>query len=402
MGKIFQATEKARQKNHVESHIVGKITEITDKNKKNTLSNKDISPDHGIMLKEQQSSDSSTPAVLHTHVEPHTIQKPAEVHVKPHAIQKPAEVHIEPRTIQKPAEAHVESHTIQKLAEVHVEPHTIENDPEVTDKNKQGTLSNKAILTADGTVVEEEHTSASSTVNGNEIKHETLQVLDKNLITHFKPHSMEAEQFRMLKTSIFFPDKGKPPRTIMITSSLSGEGKSFVAANLAVSMASSIDEYVLLMDCDLRKPTVHKQFGFPDNTPGLTEYLTQNMPISTILKKAAIDKLTILPCGTPPSNPSELISSEQMRNLIHEVKSRYEDRYIIIDSPPPYVTAEANALAKQVDAIIIVVKTGKTQKKAIQALLDIYGRKKILGVVQNFSNKRQTQYSYAYANANAE
>ncbi len=227
--------------------------------------------------------------------------------------------------------------------------------------------------------------------------------LNKSIIAYFKPHSQEAEQFRLLKTSILFPEKGEPPRTIMVTSSAPGEGKSFVAANLAVSMALSIDEYVLLMDCDLRKPSIHKLFGFPDNTPGLSEYLSTQTPLAGILQKTQIDKLTILPCGAPPSNPYELVSSDQMRRLIQETKSRYSDRYIIIDSPPPYITAEANALARLVDAIIIVVKTGRTKKSSLQELVDTYGKNKILGVVKNYDEplpfSKKTKYNYVYNRA---
>ena len=217
--------------------------------------------------------------------------------------------------------------------------------------------------------------------------------ISPSVVAYSKPHSPEAEQFRMLKTAILFPDKGAPPRIIMVTSSVSGEGKSFVAANLAVSMAGSIDEYVLLMDCDLRRPSLHTLFGFPEHTTGLTEYLTKGVPLSQTLQKTKIDKLTLLPSGVPPVNPSELISSEQMRQLLKEARERYTDRYIIIDSPPPYVTAEANALAHQVDAIVIVVKTGGTRKAALKDLVETYGRKKILGVVKNYSQRKRI-YGY--------
>ncbi len=219
--------------------------------------------------------------------------------------------------------------------------------------------------------------------------------LDESLITHLTPHSFEAEQFRILKTAILFPHKGIPPRTIMVTSTSPGEGKSFVASNIAISIAKSIDEYVLLMDCDLRLPSLHRRFGFSD-IPGLSEYLKEKVSLGSILKKTAIDKLSLLPAGKPPVNPSELISSEQMRRLIHEVKNRYEDRYIIIDSPPPYLTAEANALARQVDGIVIVVKTGKTKRADVQNLIDTYGREKILGVVKNFSEHKQGFKKYQY------
>ena len=219
------------------------------------------------------------------------------------------------------------------------------------------------------------------------------QPLHDSVVVHHRPHSPEAEQFRMLKTTILFPDKGTPPRTIMITSSAAGEGKSFVAANLAASMANGIDEHVLLMDCDLRRPTLHQILGFPDNIPGLTEYLTEGLPLPELLKKTRIRKLTFLPCGTPPPNPSELIFSDQMRKLLHEVKSRYSDRYIIIDAPPPDVTAEANALARLVDAIVIVVKIGHSKKRALKDIVETYGREKILGVVKNFA-ERTKSYNY--------
>lgn len=219
--------------------------------------------------------------------------------------------------------------------------------------------------------------------------------LDKNLITYLKPHSFEAEQFRILKTAILFPHTGTPPRTIMVTSTAPGEGKSFVASNIAISIAQSIDEYVLLMDCDLRLPSLHTRFGFA-SLPGLSEYLRDERSLGSIMCKTAIDKLSLLPAGEPPANPSELISSDQMRRLIHEVKGRYQDRYIIIDSPPPYLTAEANALARQVDGIVIVVKPGKTKRSDLQDLIDTYGKEKIIGVVKNFSTRRHGFKKYEY------
>ncbi len=211
--------------------------------------------------------------------------------------------------------------------------------------------------------------------------------LPHTLVTGLKPQSVEAEQFRQLKNNILFPEKGNPPRSIMITSTSPSEGKSFVAANLAVSIAQGIDEFVFLMDCDLRKPSIHSLFGLNDSQ-GLAEYLNGKKPLSDLLTKTFLDKLTLLPAGKIPPNPSELLSSDQMRRLIHEVKQRYSDRYIIIDTPPPYLTSETSAIARQVDGIVIVVRQGKTNKKAVFDLIDIYGRDKIIGVVYNFAKKR--------------
>nr|WP_320013661.1 polysaccharide biosynthesis tyrosine autokinase [uncultured Desulfobacter sp.] len=215
------------------------------------------------------------------------------------------------------------------------------------------------------------------------------------LVTATKPHSPASEQFRLLKNNILFPEKGDPPKTIMVTSASPDEGKSFVAANLAVSIAQSIDEYVLLMDCDLRSPTIHTFFDYEDKEQGLSDYLTNKIPLSSVLKKASVNKLTILTAGRIPSNPSELLSSDQMRRLLHEVKLRYNDRYIIIDTPPPYMTSETNAIARFVDGIILVIRQGKTRTKEVADILDIYGREKILGVVTNFS-KKTIGYGYGY------
>ena len=218
---------------------------------------------------------------------------------------------------------------------------------------------------------------------------------NSDLVTATKPHSPASEQFRLLKNNILFPEKGNPPKTIMVTSASPHEGKSFVSANLAVSIAQSIDEYVLLMDCDLRSPTIHTFFGYGGKEQGLSDYLTNKIPLSSVLKKASVNKLTILTAGQITSNPSELLSSDQMRRLLHEVKLRYNDRYVIIDTPPPYMTSETNAIARFVDGIILVIRQGKTRTKEVADILDIYGREKVLGVVTNFS-KKSIGYGYGY------
>jgi len=210
--------------------------------------------------------------------------------------------------------------------------------------------------------------------------------IDPMLVAGLKPQSVEAEQFRLLKNAILFPEKGNPPKCIMITSASPSEGKSFVAANLAISLSQNIDEHVLLLDCDLRRPTIHSLFGL-EPTKGLSEYLLNQEPLSTLLVKTPLNKLTLLPAGKIPSNPSELLSSEQMRHLINELKQRYHDRYIIIDTPPPYLTSETGVISRHVDGIVIVVRQGETHKKSVSDLIDIYGKEKILGVVYNFASK---------------
>ena len=114
--------------------------------------------------------------------------------------------------------------------------------------------------------------------------------IDKNMVTISRPHGVESEQFKKLRTGILFPTTGKPPRSILVTSAVPGEGKSFVAANLAVSMAQNIDKHVLLMDCDLRLPTIHTLFGL-ERGPGLSEYLSGDRRLDTLFLKSMLFRL---------------------------------------------------------------------------------------------------------------
>jgi exopolysaccharide/PEP-CTERM locus tyrosine autokinase len=203
--------------------------------------------------------------------------------------------------------------------------------------------------------------------------------------------SFEAEQFKMLRTNLLFPVSGKTPRSIMVTSAVPDEGKSFVAANLAISIAQGIHEYVLLVDCDIRMPTIHTQFGFGP-VPGLSDYLSNGVPLSSLILKTKTDKLNIIPGGRPSHNPAELISSRQMSNLLKETRARYDDRFIVIDSPPPTLTAETSAISRQVDGVLVVVEYGKTPRKMVADLIDIVGKKKVLGIILNKFDLRHSSY----------
>jgi len=219
--------------------------------------------------------------------------------------------------------------------------------------------------------------------------------IDKNLISIFKPYSLETDLFKVLRGKILFPVSGKPPKSIMVTSAVPGEGKSFIASNLAVNLAQNIDRYVLLVDCDLRRPCIHRRFGF-GKVKGLSEHLSNGTGLSNLLLKTVVDKLSLLPAGQPPLNPSEILSSAKMADLIDELKSRYEDRYLIIDSPPPMMAPETNAIAKRVDGIIVVIKFGDTSFKMIEQMIDGLGKEKILGAVINRIDTQTAGHYYGY------
>ena len=219
--------------------------------------------------------------------------------------------------------------------------------------------------------------------------------LDKNLVALLDPQSFEAEQFKILRTNLLFPESGRSPRLVMVTSALPGEGKSFVAANLAVSVAQHVNWNVLLIDCDLRRPSIHRQFGYQES-PGLSDYLSNGISLQPLLLKTRIDNLTILPSGKPPRNPSELLSSDRMSALLKEVAARYQDRLIIIDSPPPRMAAESGALARLVDGIVLVVKYASTPREAVSDLIDKIGKEKVLGAIINRFEARSPFYKSHY------
>jgi exopolysaccharide/PEP-CTERM locus tyrosine autokinase len=212
-----------------------------------------------------------------------------------------------------------------------------------------------------------------------------------NLVAEFSAKSYAAEQFRMLRTNLLFPANGKSPRCILVTSALPDEGKSFVSANLAITFAQNIDKHVLLVDCDMRKPTVHTLFGYA-SAPGLSDHLAHRRPLEDLILKTTYERLRILPGGPPPPNPAELLSSNRMADLIDEIRYRYDDRYIIIDSPPPQLTAETSAMARLVDGILLVIRSGRTKRELIEDVVDKLGKDKIVGIIANWVDDRLFTY----------
>jgi protein-tyrosine kinase len=204
----------------------------------------------------------------------------------------------------------------------------------------------------------------------------------QQLVSLHQRGSMAAEGFRKLRTYLMRTNNLQPPKVIMITSATRGEGKTFVATNLAIGIANHFHIHALLVDCDLRDPQVANRFGL-QNGRGLSDYLVGEGKISDFLMRTQIDKLNIFPGGRMIDNPTELIGSKKMEALIHELKTRYSDRYIILDATPLLGTTEPDVLAKWVDGIIIVVEAGKTERETVkQAILSIE-KQKILGFVLN-------------------
>ena len=219
--------------------------------------------------------------------------------------------------------------------------------------------------------------------------------VDSRLVVMSAPGSVDAERFNILRTQLVFSRKNQRARVIMVTSALPGEGKSYVTANLGASFAQGLDQHVLLLDCDFRRPSLHTFLGYP-NREGLHEYLNGKRQLPDLIMRTSIERLSFLAAGSIPHNPSELLSSNAMKECLRELKARYKDRYIIVDTTPGTLTSEANALVSFVDGIVLVVMAQKTPREAVQSCIDKLGRKKILGIVFNGYNDRPGNYAKYY------
>jgi exopolysaccharide/PEP-CTERM locus tyrosine autokinase len=205
---------------------------------------------------------------------------------------------------------------------------------------------------------------------------------DFPLVSLFQPGSLGAEQFRKLRTHVLRLNVSNPPKTIMVTSATAGEGKTFVAANLAAGIAHDLHFHALLVDCDLRNPCLSHWFGV-QNGHGLSDYLVGRGQLSELFMKTRMEKLSLLTGGSTQAKPAELIGSRKMEALVHELKSRYSDRYIIFDATPLLATTEPEVLARLVDGILIVVRANVTPRETVKQAIASLDPKKILGFVLN-------------------
>ena len=205
---------------------------------------------------------------------------------------------------------------------------------------------------------------------------------EPKLVSLMQPGSLAAEQFRKLRTYLLRFKIYDAPKTIMVTSATSGEGKTFVSANLAISISHELHTHALLVDCDLRNPSLAQWFGLKGEK-GLSDYLVGNGNSPEYFLKTSVEKLSILSGGTIQDNPTELLGSKKMEALIYELKHRYNDRYLILDSTPLLATTEPEVLAKLVDGIIIVVRAGITPRETVQQAIGSLKKEKIVGVILN-------------------
>jgi exopolysaccharide/PEP-CTERM locus tyrosine autokinase len=195
------------------------------------------------------------------------------------------------------------------------------------------------------------------------------------IVTPISPRSHLADQYRVIKRPLIANAMGRGAATvahgnlIMVTSALPGEGKSFTSINLAMSIAAELDHTVMLVDADVARPSILRMLGLPPG-PGLLDLLGGKTDMASVLLRTNVDKLTILPSGSPHARATELLASDAMSHLLADMATRYPDRIIIFDSPPLLLTTEARVLATHMGQIVVVVHADRTLQSTVRQALN--------------------------------
>lgn len=222
-----------------------------------------------------------------------------------------------------------------------------------------------------------------------------LEIASPYLVTVTDPYSPVSEEYRKLKSLVVTLTREKFLNTIMVTSTCKGEGKTITALNLAISLAHAYDHTVLLVDADLRQPSVTRYLGIQSKA-GLSDCLGNGRDVGSALVKTGIGKLVVLPAGTAVANPVELLSSSRMKQLVQELKNRYRDRYIIFDTPPVLNFAEAHSIGSCVDGVLFVVGEGQAPVHDVKEAIRLLNDCEMLGVVYNNSASARFNEGYNY------
>ncbi|MCI0707126.1 MAG: polysaccharide biosynthesis tyrosine autokinase [Ignavibacteriae bacterium] len=221
--------------------------------------------------------------------------------------------------------------------------------------------------------------------------------VDAHLVTLFNPLSTIAESFRRLRTNIQYAQLDTHARVILVTSSNPGEGKSTIASNLAITFAQT-GKKVLLIDCDLRKPTLHSEFGV-ERGLGITELLVGTASFEKVVRKTPAESLDLICSGGIPPNPAEMLGSNKMKDLLEKFRSRYD--YILLDSPPVLAVTDPVILSTIADGVVVVVSADSTRMEALERTTETLGEvgTRLIGfVLNNFDFRNTGGYYSAYEN----
>ena len=221
-------------------------------------------------------------------------------------------------------------------------------------------------------------------------------LIDSVICSYHRPKSQTSEAFRAVRTALYFNTQGKQNSVIQVTSPTPGDGKSTVACNLAVSIAQS-GKRVLLVDGDMRRPTIHHMFGIKSNEGFATVLAGKSQWEDHVFTCEEVDGLSILPCGPKPANPAELITSPRVKQLINEMRESYD--FVVIDTPPVLAVTDPCPVAARVDGVILTIRIKKNVKISANRAAEILGSigANVVGVVVNGVGVQSgygSQYSY--------
>ncbi|HWF48084.1 MAG TPA: CpsD/CapB family tyrosine-protein kinase [Bryobacteraceae bacterium] len=216
---------------------------------------------------------------------------------------------------------------------------------------------------------------------------------DALVVNPAKPREAPGEEFRTLRTRLNHLQTLQPLHTLVVTSASPAEGKSFTATNLALTQAQLTDKRVLLADFDFRRPTVDKTFQV-DISPGLTDYLLGQVPLSGIMRKLDQTNLYVLTAGQAVPNPLELLNLKECKSLIEDLRQNFD--WIILDSPPLLFAADGNLLSTMCDGTILVVRIGTTTFDSVSRALQSLCENNVLGIVVNGARRGELYSKYTY------
>ena len=218
------------------------------------------------------------------------------------------------------------------------------------------------------------------------------QLLTNRIIAALPEHPFK-DAYRMLRTRVLQTMRNNGWTSVAVTGPASGCGKTLTAINLAVSLAMEVSNTVLLVDLDLRRPTVHKYFGYEPEL-GLSDYLTTDIPLHQLLFTPGIDRLVVLPGRSALPNSAEMLRSPRMIALVNELKTRYPDRLIVFDLPPILAADDALAFSPYTDCFLMVAESGGTKKEDLQKAYGILKNTPLVGTVLNKSDAPTSGYGY--------
>jgi len=303
---------------------------------------------------------------------------------EPNAIERAVNASIERSTVVKPGEP-----VAMPTPDTHQSRSAVVPGPE-----RQSRVTSPLTFSTNGSGTTDK-TSRSSTMFSIDRDH----LREQGIIPPDGARTPIAECIRLIKSQLLknmsAMKADSPANAIMVTSSVPGEGKTFTAINLAISIAQDRNRSVLLVDADVANPSVPARLGIKAGR-GLMDVLDRGIDVEKVLRRMDIGKLSFLPAGTPHRHATELLASDTMRMLVQEMAGRYDDRVVIFDSPPLLAVSESSVLANHMGQIVVVVEAGKTPERALGDALDRIDSSKIAGLVLNKGEGSRRGYGYDY------